>query len=78
MWHERRSGCIKWVTAMKKQQTSLRVLTAHLLEVRLNQPSVTLREAQQQAQRVMAAALHSPLRFRQSSTPSVNGVSRTQ
>ena len=34
---------------------SLRDLTAHLLELRLNQPRVTLAEAQAQARRVMAA-----------------------
>jgi len=50
------------------QAKSLIELTASLAQVRSNQPRVTLQEARAQANRVMQAAKHSPLRLRNTST----------
>lgn len=52
---------------MKRPQKSLLALTANLRQVRLTQPRVTLREAREQAARVVSAAKHSPLRLQRSS-----------
>ena len=55
---------VKQISTIPTIQHFTRMVTSTLREVRSNQPKVTLREAQQQAERVMEAARHSPHRSR--------------